>query len=404
MRVNRVTRYNVAQSMTRSNRSNWFLAAAMTALVLLLAEILLRIAAPVAEPTRSAAEHVSALNPYIRFEYPRGYAAVTEVEPGLYGIDGRHFFTTNAYGFRGDALVSPKPAGEYRVFVVGGSTAECFYLDDDDDMSRVAQRELAVAAIGRTVKVYNVGLSGTATDDHIALIAQRLVHLEPDAIVVLAGINDLRRSIQHYDYLHYFPKQAPSPPLYRTLLMKSQIVRRMAYLARRIDPDPERVLETRTLKSDYAGKIALQRAAPAATTTDLAVDTASFRRNLLTMAGMARSHAFLLVLGTHPSSWNSTVDSSIRNYHWMRLYDGVVYDEAAMDAALESLNDVTRAVAREQSLPLWDLARVLPKSADAFYDDCHLNTAGALAAGRSLALVLRGAMPDSLRTSKQEEP
>jgi lysophospholipase L1-like esterase len=399
LHVNRVSRYNVGHSMTRSNRSNWLLAAAMMAVAVLLAEILLRIAAPVADPTRSSAEHVSVLNPYIRFEYPRGYAAVTEVEPGLHGIEGRHFFTTNSYGFRGEPLASPKPAGEYRVFVVGGSTVECFYLDDADDMSRVAQRELADASAQRSIKVYNVGLSGTALDDHIAMIAQRLVHLEPDAIVVLAGINDLRRSIQHADYLHYAPNPSPSPPLYRIILMKSQIARRLAYLARRIDPDPERVLETRTLESDYADKIALQRAAPAAENSELQVDTAGFRRNLITLAGMARSHGFVLVLGTQPSSWNSTVDSTIRNYHWMRLYDGVVYDEAAMDTALEALNDVTRAVAQEYSLPLWDLARELPKSSQVFYDDCHLNTEGARAAGHALAVVLRASMSDSLHTS-----
>lgn len=389
MRVNRISRYNGRQSMTRSNRGNWLLAAAMTAVVLLLAEIALRVFAPVADPTRSSAEHVSVLNPYIRFEYPRSYAAVTEVEPGLRGIEGRHFFTTNAYGFRGDPLTSPKPAGEYRVFVVGGSTVECFYLDDADDMSRVAQRALSDEAPNRTVKIYNVGLSGTASDDHIAMIAQRLVHLEPDVIVVLAGINDLRRSIQHYDYLHYVPKQAPSPPLYRVILMRSQIVRRLAYLVRRISPDPESVLEARTLKSDYMNKIALQKAAPQAATTDVPIDTTSFRRNLITIVGMVRQNGAVLILGTHPSSWNSTVDDSISDFHWMRLCDGVVYDERSLDAALETLNDVTRTIAKQYSIPLWDLARELPKSSQVFYDDCHFNVAGAQLAGRSLASVLR---------------
>jgi hypothetical protein len=65
---------------------------------------------------------------------------------------------------------------------------------------------------------------------------------------------------------------------------------------------------------------------------------------------------------------------------------------------------VTRAVAKEYSLPLWDLARALPKSSQVFYDDCHLNTEGAREAGHALAAVLRAAMSDSLGTSNQEEP
>jgi lysophospholipase L1-like esterase len=372
----------MAHSMT-PRRSSILLALATLAGVILAAEVVLRIAAPVADPTRSAAQHVNAQNPYIRFEYPRRYAAVTQIEPGLPGMDGRHSFTTNAYGFRGDSLAVPKPPREYRVFVVGGSTAECFYLDDADDMSRVAQNALA-ADTTRVVKVYNVGLSGTASDDHVAMIAQRLVHLEPDAVVVFAGVNDLRRSIQDFDYLHYTSYRAASPPLYRRVLLKSQIVRRVVYFRRRVDPDPEQVLEARTLKSDYARKVALQQSTPV-TSAPVRVDTTSYRTNLRTMAGIARANGFALVFVTHPSSWNSQVDPSIREHHWMCVYDGVAYREDAMDAGLEQLNDVMRAVAVEDSVPLFDLARETPKSSEYFYDDCHFNRRGAFAAGSGLA-------------------
>ncbi|HXV14174.1 MAG TPA: GDSL-type esterase/lipase family protein [Candidatus Krumholzibacteria bacterium] len=374
--------------MTHSTRSGILVALATIAFLVLAAEIVLRVAAPVADPTRSGAQHVNATNPYIRFEYPRGYAAVTEVEPGLPGLEGRHFFTTNQYGFRGDSLAVPKPAREYRVFVVGGSTAECFYLDDADDMSRVAQNELAaLAGISRVVKVYNVGLSGTASDDHVAMIAQRLVHLEPDAIVLLAGVNDLRRSIQGFDYLHYASHAPPPVPLYKRVLLSSQIVRRLAYFKRRLDPEPADVLEARTLESDYARKIALQNATPG-TDADVLADTTSYRTNLRSIAGIARAHDFDLVFMTHPSSWNSEVDPGVRDFQWMRVYDGVVYREDTMDAALERLNDVMRAVSVEDSIPLCDLARVLPKSREYFYDDCHFNREGARAAGRELAALL----------------
>jgi hypothetical protein len=91
---------------------------------------------------------------------------------------------------------------------------------------------------------------------------------------------------------------------------------------------------------------------------------------------------------THPSTWNSTVDPNARDRHWMRVYDGVVYREDTMDAALERLNDVVRTVARMDSVPLYDLARALPKSLEFFYDDCHFTRAGASAAGRGLARFL----------------
>lgn len=374
--------------MIHPRRSNFTLAVATLAALVLVAEVALRIAAPVADPTRSAAQHVNALNPYIRFEYPKNYAAVTEAEPEIVGLEGRQWFTTNAYGFRGDSLAVPKPAGEFRIFVVGGSTAECFYLDDDDDMSRVAQNELALRAKdAHSIKVHNVGLSGTASDDHVSMIAQRLVHLEPDLVVVFAGINDLRRSLQSFDYLHYTSGAAPSMPFYKRWLLGSQIVRRLAYAKRRADPDPESILETRTLKSDYGRKIALQRSKPE---TDAAVhvDTTSYRNNLRSMVGIARANRFALVFMTQPSTWNSAVDPAARDRHWMRVYGNVVYREDVMDSALEQLNDVMRTVAAEDSVPLYDLARALPKSLEFFYDDCHFARAGALATGRGLARFL----------------
>jgi lysophospholipase L1-like esterase len=374
--------------MRLPRRSSIVLAAATVAALVLVAEAALRIVSPVADPTRSDAQHVNVLNPYIRFEYPKNYAAVTEGEPEIVGLQGRQFFTTNEYGFRGDSLAVPKPAGEFRIFVVGGSTAECFYLDDDDDMSRVAQNELAShAEETRSIKVYNVGLSGTASDDHVAMIGQRLVHLGPDLVVVFAGVNDLRRSLQGFDYLHYAPRDAPRSPFYKRWLLQSQIVRRLAYAKRRVDPDPESVLETRTLESDYARKIALQQSTPE-TDAPARVDETSYRHNLRSMIGMARANRFELVFMTQPSTWNSGVDAGARDRHWMRVYDGVVYREDAMDAALERLNDVMRTVAAEDSVPLYDLARQLPKSLEFFYDDCHFTRAGALATGRGLALFL----------------
>jgi len=371
--------------MRLPRRSSIILAAATLAALVLVAEAALRIVSPVADPTRSGAQHVNVLNPYIRFEYPRNYAAVTEGEPEIVGLEGRQSFTTNEYGFRGDSLVVPKPAGEFRIFVVGGSTAECFYLDDDDDMSRVVQNELALRAEeARSIKAYNVGLSGTASDDHIAMIAQRLVHLEPDLVVVFAGLNDLRRSLQGFDYLHYTPRDAAPSPFYKRWLLQSQIVRRLVYARRRVDPDPATVLETRTLKSDYGRKIALQQSIPETDAT-VRVDVTSYRNNLRSMIGMARANRFELVFMTQPSTWNSGVDPGAGDRHWMRLYHDVVYREDTMDSALERLNDVMRTVAAEDSVPLYDLARALPKSLEFFYDDCHFTRAGALATGRGLA-------------------
>jgi len=59
-----------------------------------------------------------------------------------------------------------------------------------------------------------------------------------------------------------------------------------------------------------------------------------------------------------------------------------------MHAALESLNDVMRDLAREHEVPLYDLARDMPKSSECFYDDVHFNIRGAQDAAIGLARVI----------------
>lgn len=362
----------------------------------IVSEIGLHWLAPVANPYDSIDHLRPHVNQYIRFEYPRDYAAVTVAEPGLSGITGHNHFTTDNMGFRGDSLITPKPRGEFRIFIVGGSTTECFYVDDANDMSRVVQNDLAAQAPdSTTVKVYNVGMSGAASDDHVAMISQRLVLLQPDMIVVFCGINDLTRSIYDYDYLHYVDiRPEPWQRCLKHVIMESQLVRRAYYLRQRIHKDPRRMLEERLLETNYAGLVGLQRTLPV-TDKRPRTDETSYRDNLVSMVGLARAHGVRLVFMTQQSTWNSHVDPHARDWSWMRNRTGVTYREDYMDAALESLNDVMRGVAAGNDVPVFDLARTMPKSLKYFYDDCHFNTEGSITAGHELAkmLVSRSLVP-----------
>ena len=370
--------------MSRPRLEGPLLAAGTIAVAVVVAEIFLRLFAPVANPYEEFERLRPQINQYIRSEYPRHYSAVTEAEPGLPGVTGRNNFTTNNMGFRGDSLADPKPPGEFRVFMVGGSTTECFYLDDEDDIARVVQREASARAPGATIRVYNAGLSGAASDDHVAMISQRLVHFEPDLIVVFCGFNDLTKSIFRYDYRHYIEyRPAYRKPWYKRAAMHLQLVRRLFYLRSRTGQDPQRVQEARPLVTNYEGLIGLQRTVPPSDTPPR-TDIPSYQTNLRSMAGIARANGFALVFMTQPTTWNSTVDARAREHHHMRYRGGVTYREDLMDAAMERLNDAMRAVGREETVPVYDLARVLPKSLDYFYDDCHFNVAGAAAAGKGL--------------------
>ncbi len=359
-------------------------------LSLIIAELSLRFVAPVPDPFESYKN--PRVQQYIVSQYAPNIHWTTTAEVGLPGMSGNNQFTTNNMGFRGDDLVNPKPSGEFRIFMVGGSSTECFYLDDRQAIHAVLQNELAkLDHGGRRIKVYNAGKAGDRTDDHISMIVHRIVHLEPDMIIVFAGINDLgtQGGDEAFDYLHV-RKRALHERLSLSLLVKMtatefQVPRRLYVLRQYLLSPKERFGEV-TLISNHRPLVRVRREAPI-TNEKPFVSTAPYRDNLITIAGVARGHRVPLVYMTQQTTWNSSVDPQAENWQWM-LYDSKIdktYRADLGDTALESLNDAMRQVAAEQRIPLYDLRRILPKSLEFFYDDVHFNVRGAQVAGKGLA-------------------
>jgi lysophospholipase L1-like esterase len=352
-------------------------------LCLLVAELFLSLFAPVPDPYRIY--KYGPTNQYVRSDFPVNFHVVTEIDDAIPGLEGRHNFTTNNMGFRGDYLAIPKPANEFRIFMVGGSTTECFYLDDTQAISAVIQNEMQKHANGQTIKVYNAGRSGDASDDHVSLIVHRIVHLQPDMIIVFSGINDLTRSIYNHDYLHYIQEgEKTKHPIWRSLATEFQIPRRIFFLAKRISPTNQDLLQNIPLKYDYRALRELNKSTPISDQRPKTNVTA-YANNLETIVGVTRAHNIQLIFMTQQTTWNSLVDPEAKKWHSMLWRNGIRYREDLMDEALESLNDGMRRLADKHSIPLYDLARGMPKSTEYFFDEVHFNVKGAYVAGVELA-------------------
>ena len=350
--------------------------------------------APLPDPFESL-KNKHRVNRYLKMENPPNIRILTEAEPGLPGMSGRKTYSTNNLGHRGEDLVIPKPSGEFRIFLVGGSTVECFYLDDLESLESVLEAELRrLLSDGERIKVYNTGRSGARSDDHTALLVHQIAHLEPDLIVVFTGVNDLTASIYNLDYLHRTVEVPESeteimafPLLVRMVATEFQIPRRLYRLFMRAGSRQEQqILEQIPTVSDYRDKVALRRSAPVSNIFPR-VDTLSYRNNLTTMVGICRAHGARLVFMTQQSTWNSP-DSGVEAWHWLRYRNGVNYRPDYMDRALEMLNEEMRKISRNQSIPLYDLASRMPKTLEYFYDDIHFNVKGARTAATELAALI----------------
>jgi len=309
---------------------------------IVLAELFLAFIAPMPDPYEKLKHHEVGLNQFIKSEFPPGYKIITEAENGLPGVQGQNTFSTNNMGYRGDNLVTPKPLNEFRIFMIGGSTTECFYLDDSQSINTILQNYLQEHVNSDiSIKVYNAGKSGDASDDHISMLAHRIVHLEPDMIIIFAGMNDLSRSIYNYDYLHYaYIIKRSKNPMFRFLATEFQIPRRLYYLMKR--QTNRDILEQITKKTNYKERMELRKSV-SITNEKPRVDSRSYTNNLKSIIGLTKSHGIQLVFMTQQSTWNSHIDPNTSNWNWLLHRNGKTYREDFMDKALESLNEVCLA-------------------------------------------------------------
>lgn len=333
------------------------------------------------QPLRDPYETSRIVRHYIRREHKPNMHVLTTPELGLPGMHGINHWTTNNLGFRGADIDSRKPENEYRIFLIGGSTAECFILDDKDSLDAVVQLALQQMIDDKlSIRVYNAGMSGDRSDDHIAILTQRIVHLEPDFIVVFSGINDLRAAIAGHDYLHL-----PVPGIAPWKLMAAQSqLGRLAYYVLKGHTPQKIVSEQEPIETAYRVGVEAQRLAPEATSPPR-TDIGAYGNNLKTLAGIAHGHGIPMIFMTQQSTWNSIVDPGASDWHWLLQVGALRFSEESMNAALMLMNDVMRQVAGRNKIAVYDLAEDIPKSSEYFYDDVHFNTKGAAFAGKNLA-------------------
>ena len=98
----------------------------------------------------------------------------------------------NGLGYRGKEPVLPKPADEYRVFMLGGSTV---FLGEPP-IPALLEEEFKRHGL-QHVNVYNFGVISSVSSMELARIVFEISELEPDLIVFYNGGNDILGPYRH---------------------------------------------------------------------------------------------------------------------------------------------------------------------------------------------------------------
>lgn len=105
--------------------------------------------------------------------------------------------------FRPESFEATKPAGQYRIFVLGGSTVHGHPYATQTSFTSWLELSLGAAAPQRSWRVVNCGGVSYASY-RLAAIMQEVLHYEPDMIVFCEGHNEFLED-RSYDHIKHAP-------------------------------------------------------------------------------------------------------------------------------------------------------------------------------------------------------
>jgi lysophospholipase L1-like esterase len=104
----------------------------------------------------------------------------------------RRFFSTNSLGLRGPETPRAKPAGRFRIVVLGGSTAWGYGVSADGrTVPAQVEARLRELRPGTTLEVLNAAQAGFVSGQELIHFHQAIATLEPDLVLLFDGYNDV---------------------------------------------------------------------------------------------------------------------------------------------------------------------------------------------------------------------
>jgi len=103
---------------------------------------------------------------------------------------GSYRLRTNTLGFRGPEIEAVKPAGMFRILVLGDSVAYGLGVDDEVTFLRRWEKELNTEGHGR-FEVVNTGHLMYDTVQELALLRDEGLKLQPDLVLLVFIVNDI---------------------------------------------------------------------------------------------------------------------------------------------------------------------------------------------------------------------
>lgn len=294
-----------------------------------------------------------------------------ELAVNIAGISPKGVFSTNKWGMRGD-----EPPADwkdyYTVITIGGSTTQCFYLDDKKTWSYILQDNLRKTK--PKVWVGNGGLDGQTSRAHIIFMRYVISKVKPDAVVILCGINDLTLSLDEDRRLNgNFMEKANWK---RWIFAHSRLLQ-VLYIYKGIIFNDFFVVKTTASRNFDPKPLNDPLAANKQDVKALAVSLEEYRSNIKEIISIGKSSGVKIIFLTQPIIFDDTpywrgIEGS---FYWVKNNEYAL-SAAAYYRMLSIFNKELMDICRENNVLVYDLASAIPHSEKYFYDTVHFNEAG----------------------------
>jgi len=311
---------------------------------------------------------------------------VYELGPDLVGLEpGTRRFRASSLGLRGPELdPSEDPI---RILTLGGSVTECALLADGSTWPDQLQGLLSKGLLQRPIWVGNGGRSGHALLDYEVHARTLVPALRPEIVVVMPGGNDLQVHVED----RYFPVDLNDGAVlerYRSAIYPDQGASTIAELRLSYRQFSKRAADRREVMNIGAFYRRMRDARASAVTTpelsDFDLLSKLYAGNLERLLQALRGAGVRgVVLATHPFLWSDELSAKEQASLWagyscMDCATPRYYSATALASGLRHLNEATLAAcAAHEDVICADVEPAVPKSLDNFYDDAHLQPAGA---------------------------
>lgn len=253
-----------------------------------------------------------------------------------------------------------------RVLVfLGGSTTECMFVSEELRFPSLVGK-LLEPTVGK-VNSYNAGRAGNNTLHSMNILLNKVIPMEPDAVVMMHNWNDL------------------SVLMYHETTWTTKIPGRNTIVVERKHKGPRDL--AREVVQNLFPNILARLTQPGAAFdefnelkgTGIVVDADfihdELRKSLETFVGICQARGIRPVLMTQANRLKAEPDELVRNAV-KKVEAQFVIDYAGYRDLYESCNQVIRDVGRDRGVLVIDLAARVPQEREYMYDMCHFNDHG----------------------------